>query len=554
MSSPRPTDIVAIAKDKEKEKEKEKEKVLVDAKETKSKQNHVEVFVLDIDETIASRPDEPPHHYTTLLKQYGLILQHEVTFQGRTFNQICYIHPGVKEFLHFIRSLGKFCFFSAGLKCTNQPFIKRLLNETFGEEEYLKNMRDIPIFSREDCDVIKGVYKKNLSKTRSQGENLNKILIIDDNPSISCQGQEKNWLAAPKTHLEHFLSRNEKDLFKSNHIFYITGLLHKALAFTGDNFLDHLQELQKKACENRDIVWQYCVDGLLILRQFNVELDFFNIPLSMAISLKIKNLVVHLVKEQKSIDTPLADNKLTPLLTAVAANNTEMVQLLLEQGANVNACCGSTNALSSAIRNENGTIIEILLKKDAYVNLIDTQDIQTLLSPFINNRLNVLAAFCSHYSLPNMSWEELMRNKLDILLNVLADFFSKIKDTTDIIKAYDNVTHVLGYYPLFRPLIPSVKKVAQMYILSIEFNKETSETLSDKLDKNSPEVKKEHSVVKFMKSTEPFLHKLFSKNHSSYDVYKAIKEKKNTASQMFQDKQETSKNTIEKRLKKLARR
>ncbi len=71
--------------------------------------------------------------------------------------------------------------------------------------------------------------------------------------------------------------------------------------------------------------------------------------------------------------------KHSPLILAVKSGNTQLVKLLIKNGANVNYVnVGSTSALKEAVSNDNDIIASLLISAKADVNFVDENEVPIL--------------------------------------------------------------------------------------------------------------------------------------------------------------------------------
>lgn len=178
------------------------------------KKHHI---VLDIDMVLALHDGREAKYASFFLKK-GAIFQAIKTH---------YIFPGVIEFLQLLfqdKDL-KVSFFSSGIKRRNDIFVENLLRLALGEDRYETVKKDVLILSRNDLISIgeeeeekehalygrrPGNNQKDLLKVLQEGELLENVILIDDDPSYAACGQVKNMLYVPPTMNYDFCSMEKE--------------------------------------------------------------------------------------------------------------------------------------------------------------------------------------------------------------------------------------------------------------------------------------------------------------------------------------------------------
>lgn len=269
--------------------------------------------VLDIDNTVSTgeraSDEDSVKKYLSDFKKYGItqdVLQFPVKEKGSESVVVLQVlHPGAIEYVKWLHhELGaRISFFSSGIEERNTPFAKEFLSLALGTVEYGRIKDSVSVYSRGDLisstETLKriqvqnfggwmyGNYKKDLKVTLKNGGDLTHTILVDDDKSYICPGQETNSLIASSiSSLYNFKSRGIEDLLRLNNIFYITGILKNALEMTlqGGSFLNNLFKLQFKAKDlfTYESIWsisedrfQYYVDGLKELQKINPHLKFY---------------------------------------------------------------------------------------------------------------------------------------------------------------------------------------------------------------------------------------------------------------------------------------
>lgn len=185
--------------------------------------------VLDIDGvlTLANGYDEYP---ASLLEEFPYLSK--VGSVIHASSGYFYIQPGVKEFLKALYSTEnvRVSFFSAGPEKRNHEFVPQILNLSLGEKEYEKIKANVTILSRSDlikltdkeADELKKSYgiivpndpkelgQKDISLAVKNSGRLENSVLIDDQIENVASGQAKNYLYAPPSKEDDFITAAAK--------------------------------------------------------------------------------------------------------------------------------------------------------------------------------------------------------------------------------------------------------------------------------------------------------------------------------------------------------
>ncbi len=263
---------------------------------------------LDIDQTLAngshsdSRFDMPCYDYAR--KQNLLV---------KAANMHA-LHPGVIELLQFIASHPRIyasSLFSFHDKLRNEPFAKTIYERALGADikthhpfsvyntEHMKNYPTHETDSqRLQFGFPEASYFLPERKSLMHLEDMDHpelCILIEDNHNSIAPGEEKNVLLTWGANISDFESlhmkiegnaavdkETEGELLRVNHIFYVAGLLNRALqqespteylfSLQFERWSDDKYRLKKELPQTMPEVY---VEGLKILQKINPELEFY---------------------------------------------------------------------------------------------------------------------------------------------------------------------------------------------------------------------------------------------------------------------------------------
>lgn len=202
------------------------------------------------------------------------------------------LHPGALEFIQFAaQKFDLISFFSSGSHVRNFPFVDAYLTRALGEK-YDADIEKFDVFSKHHMTH----RQKDLSKLKRTAD-LDNTILVDDRPHNIAPGQNRNVLI---THgadgfdfkdLHTNCSYNRyycsdckiHTILHINHLFYVTGMLKRALEMPGKNLADSLLALQYKLADkqtyqlNTDLFNDVEIyrEGLAELKKFNPSLEFY---------------------------------------------------------------------------------------------------------------------------------------------------------------------------------------------------------------------------------------------------------------------------------------
>jgi len=246
-------------------------------------------FVLDIDDTLATgfncnREDLNKRFFALeWFKQRDLVID---------AYWLHILHPGAVEFVKWL--ITKFpgsslSFMSKGDEERNKLLVAEIIKKAF-PEKYADIIKNISIFSRQHIvkhdgtpqqSIFNGNMKKDLRLVLKPTETINNVVLIDDDPTYTTHGQEKNLLRFTCRSIFEKIDEdlmNKNDFFNANHIFYIVGLLNDAVSKTKESLADTLFELQCESSsseiEYKPMHKQYYLDGLKELKKVSKDSNF----------------------------------------------------------------------------------------------------------------------------------------------------------------------------------------------------------------------------------------------------------------------------------------
>jgi hypothetical protein len=194
-------------------------------------------FVFDIDSTITIINDGyNEEERNKINKEYedrlgvDFLKRHSIKAMGYTHN----IFPGYYALFRWLHTLGaNLIFFSSGVKERNVEFAANFMSVVFGDE-------NVPykVFSREDCidtthmpQEIKGLYqpyrfgnrKKKLAGIVVPEAEINNTILIDDDTSYMCKGEEFNFVNV-KTWYTYVDDGGVIDFYNFHSAYYLAAL------------------------------------------------------------------------------------------------------------------------------------------------------------------------------------------------------------------------------------------------------------------------------------------------------------------------------------------
>lgn len=270
-------------------------------------------IILDIDRTLANMLsldsfDKDKDSIETLLDKYPFLRW--FNDKKLLFYASCphIFHPGIFEFLKYILSIPdvKVSFFSAGESDRNIPLATELLLRAFTLEELRNSKQEFLIFSREHLTfdkrfsqnqfyaLTRELGKKDLSALKLE-EELENIILIDDKLNATLPEQRENIVLIQDARPLHFLKVHEETLIsddaegvedelrRTNHLFYIVGLLKRTLASNFKSLSKKSYHFQHEKQEDgryefKDELYYdlaLYTEGLEELRKFNPTLEFY---------------------------------------------------------------------------------------------------------------------------------------------------------------------------------------------------------------------------------------------------------------------------------------
>lgn len=197
--------------------------------------------VFDIDQVLSDQKVRELNEIK-FYQQRGLVL---------TAKKTHYIFPGVIEMMQLLFNMPdvRVSFFSSGMQCRNELFVKRLLKQALGKEFYLKIKENIRIFSGKkndnSTDLVKntseqsevqwknyglrrGEHKKSLEKVVGPEEVLDNCVLVDNDPKGVMCDQERNYLYVPPIFTKDYKAMESESKFYS---YSVHG--HKKIPFVG---------------------------------------------------------------------------------------------------------------------------------------------------------------------------------------------------------------------------------------------------------------------------------------------------------------------------------
>ncbi|ORX76248.1 ankyrin, partial [Anaeromyces robustus] len=175
-------------------------------------------------------------------------------------------------------------------------------------------------------------------------------------------------------------------------------------------------------------------DDLNLLDNFN------NTPLHYACTYNMIDVANILLQNPKiDVDIKCCQSRITPFLCAAYNKNIEMMELLLEYGANINACdINGSSALFNLCKDENKNIFQFLLNHNINVKIQDKSGMTILHSIAIANQKELMQLILD-YDPSIVDYQDIygktalhyaaMNNYRDIIILLLKNKASvKIKD------------------------------------------------------------------------------------------------------------------------------
>jgi len=417
-------------------------------------------IILDIDETLAYREYFPSHSLQNITRDFYRrklkpedIIEYSLNEDEFKGDVLCLLHPGVREFIQYISQIPgvNLSFFSNAIPGMNFSFVEQLLGRALGNKNHLL----VTIFSRQHCTD----NKKNIKEIIGKKESLDRVLLIDDRESVVYPDQRKNALITHGPKDRDLIQVDGRNFFDVNHIFYIVGLLAEALESGDENFLDRIQNSQKK---KENLKWSYYLRGLAELRKINPEL-YFSIGNRLRTLSKVTEMGCPYVVEDllnNSEEKIESSEKNTSLHIATRNGNVEILTLLLKHHANIEARDAEENTpFIIAAKFGHLKIVNFLFEQGADINARNSKGENALFFAFNNNDKLISALFQQneHYKVYNKTHKQ----------GALQDWVSSMNNKMDVVILYNYLKRTMQLSE-HKAWIGEIKKIAQMHILTLQ--------------------------------------------------------------------------------------